>query len=606
VAETVFGLGVFGLTRLAALIKDLHAARTELAHSAVAHERLRFARDLHELLGLRLSAIAPKGELAHRLVTRDPDRARRELSEILQIARRALADVRAVARGYREINLDEASRAASSVLAAAEVDVRMTFKHGELPVRIRSVLAAVLREGASNVLRHSDAERCEITLRQTGDRVLLDIVNDGIVTPEADAAVHEGGIAALSERVAELNGQLTAGVDDDGRFHLRLNIPVSRDGEPDPDTEPARPTAPGATRRALGVASVVFCGSFVQNTLKLLATMPSDVSRLAFSVGYMAVLLALQLGYFLRPGIRLRGPVSYAILPVQAALVFLPLVQFGVEWVALPGFLAGSALLVLRPWAGWSVFTLVLGVIAGAMAVQGLSLLDITFIVGGAMVNGLVVYGLTWMVRSAAELGATRRQLADAAVAEERLRFARDLHDLLGLSLSAITLKSELAHRLVAANPVRAREELTEILAISRLALADVRSVAGGHRELSLSEESRSAESLLAAAEVDVRMDLHYGELPTQVGTVLATVLREGVTNVLRHSKGEYCEISVRQQENAVLLDIVNDGVTEEPEVSRNGSGLGNLAARVGMLGGEITAGICPDGRFRLRARVPL
>ena len=91
------------------------------------------------------------------------------------------------------------------------------------------------------------------------------------------------------------------------------------------------------------------------------------------------------------------------------------------------------------------------------------------------------------------------------AVAEERLRFARDLHDLLGLSLSAITLKSELTRRLLDTDPDRAAEELTEILGLARQALADVRSVASGYRELSLDNESRSARSVLAAADVEVR-----------------------------------------------------------------------------------------------------
>src|SRR5205823_5301028 len=126
----------------------------------------------------------------------------------------------------------------------------------------------------------------------------------------------------------------------------------------------------------------------------------------------------------------------------------------------------------------------------------------------GVVISGLATFGLTWMVRSVTELRAARTRLAQAAVAEERLRFARDLHDLLGLSLSAITLKSELARRLVTVDPDKARDELTEILAISRLALADVRLVASGYRELSLQEESRSAESLLAAADVDVRIEL--------------------------------------------------------------------------------------------------
>jgi signal transduction histidine kinase len=610
VATVMFGLELYGLTRLAGLIAELHKARTELAWSAVAHERLRFARDLHELLGLRLSAIAPKGELAHRLVAKDTDRARQELSEILEISRRALADVRSVARGYRDQNLEEASRTAGSVLAAASVDVRMLVKHGELPVRIRSLMAAVLREGATNVLQHSVAERCEITLTQTGDQLSLDMINDGILDLDAAAGPHEGdggGLGTLAEQVAALDGELTAGLDEDGRFRLHLSVPVAPDQKPPAEAEPAEEVSRGAIQRAIALVAVVFCGLLAQATLRI-AFLTNDDTKIQLAAGYMSVLVALQLLYFVRPGTRLRSPKSYAILPLQAALVFTPLVQFGVAWVALPGFLLGSVLLVLPPRLGWTVFALIVGVIGAAAASQPMAELGGAFSVVGAVVSGLVVYGLSWMVRSMAELRAARLGLARAAVAEERLRFARDLHDLLGLSLSAITLKSELAHRLVTADPARAREELTEILSISRLALADVRSVAGGQQELSLAEESRTAESLLVAAEVDVRMNLRYGELPAQVGTVLATVLREGVTNVLRHSKGEYCEITVRQQDHSVLLDIINDGVTETPELSsRNGgSGLGNLSARVGMIGGELTAGVCPDGRFRLHARVPL
>jgi signal transduction histidine kinase len=606
VSALVFGLELYGLTRLAGHISELHAARTELARVAVAHERLRFARDLHEVLGLRLSAIAPKGELARRLVTKDPDRARRELSEILEMSRRAVADVRSVARGYRELNLDEASRAASSVLAAASVDVRMTVKHGELPVRIRSLLAAVLREGASNVLQHSIAGRCEIALRQSGDQVFLDIVNDGVIDPEdAAAGLHEGGIDRLTEQVATLGGELTAGLDSEGQFHLRMRVPVSPAEEPVTDPELPEPVPRYARQLATVLLTVVLCGLFFQAALHLADL--TDHGQFAAGVTYMLVMLLLQLLYIGRPGTQLRSPRSYAVLLLQACLAFLPTVQFGLAWVALPGFVGGNVLLILPARAAWPAYTLLACGVGAASAVQGGSWVNVGYNVIGVAFISFAVYGLTWVVRAVAELRAARVQLAQAAVAEERLRFARDLHDLLGLSLSAITLKTELAHRLAAADPARAREELDEILAISRLALADVRSVAGGHHELSLTEECRTAESLLAAAEVDVRMDLRYGEIPELVGTVLATVLREGVTNVLRHSKGEYCEITVREHDRSVLLDIVNDGVTEAPEVSRNGgSGLGNLSARVAMIGGELTTGQWTEGRFRLRAKVPL
>jgi signal transduction histidine kinase len=609
VASSVVAFEVYGLTRLAGLVTELHAARTELATVAVAHQRLRFARDLHDLLGQSLSAIAPKGELAHRLVRRNPERARQELSEILDISRRALADVRAVAHGYREVSLEEESTTAESVLASSRVEVRMERNLGEMPAHVRTLLAAVLREGVANVLDHSDAERCEVIMRQSGERVALDIVNDG-VDPALVSGPYEGSkLTALAERVTALDGELRAGLDANGRFHLRLTVPVSRRQDPPARTEEDTGEPVPETRVRLGqaVMTVVFIGIGVISALRLAALVDLDTQlfQYAVSVGYLLMMLAIQLFYFSRPTTRLRQPTSYALLVVQACLVHLPALQFGVGWQPLAGFLAGSAVLVLPPVLGWSAFGAVMVSAGSLQAVHTGSAVEVVNAAAGIVINGLVAYGLTWMVRSMTELRAARVQLAHTAVAEERLRFARDLHDLLGLSLSAITLKTELAHRLVTAAPEKAREELTEILAISRLALADVRLVASGYRELSLDEEFQAAESLLVAADVDVKLDVNYGELPSQVGTLLATVLREGVTNVLRHSKGERCEITVQRHERGVCMEIVNDGVPEAHVKRTNGSGIDNLSFRVALLGGELTAGLEPDGRFRLRARVP-
>jgi signal transduction histidine kinase len=607
VATFIVALEVYSLTRLAGVISELHEARSELANAAVAEERLRFARDLHELLGLSLSAIAPRGELAYRLVGKDPERARQELSEILDVSRRALANVREVAHGYRDLNLDEESRTAESVLASSRVEVRMELNHGELPVPVRSLLVVVLREGVANVLEHSDAERCDVIMRQSGDRVCLDIVNDG-VEPDSvpPGPVQRGGLKKLAERVAAVGGELTAGLEPDDRFRLRLTVPVApaEPGEHEVDAEAVAPRRAALLARALLVA--VLCGSTLLAALRLAGVTDAGQSGTYWlTVGCMLALLAIQLLYFSRPNVRLRSGLSYLLLAVQAVLVYLPSVAFDVPGHALPGFLAGSALLVLPAIPAWTTFAGV--AVANGLVQISTGGLAVGFVFGstGALISGLATFGLTWMVRSVTELRAARIRLAQAAVAEERVRFARDLHDLLGLSLSAITLKSELAQRLVTVAPDKARDELTEILAISRLALADVRLVASGYRELSLQEESRSAESLLAAADVAVRIELRHGELPEQVGSVLATVLREGVTNVLRHSKGERCEITLEQRDHVVYLDIVNDGVVDSPVLNRSGSGIHNLSYRVALLGGELTAGVEPDGRFRLRAKVP-
>jgi signal transduction histidine kinase len=601
------GLYVYGLTRLARLVTALHEARDELAKSAVAHERLRFARDLHDLLGLSLSAIAPKGELALRLVRRNPGRAERELSEILEISRRALADVRSIARLYREISLNEETETIATMLAASNVDLRVDLDQSELPTHMRTQLSALLREGVAYVLRHWEVEHCEIVLRQEGGSISVDFINDDTgVTPSEE----DDDLDNLRAVVSRAAGQLSLEVDPGGRLRLLVTLPIT-DRPPAAPAESAGETGESiphmATKLATGLVVAVFFGFFLQAVLRMLY-LTTDVWELALGTTYLLAALLLQLAYFSRPGTRLRSQTGYLLLCLLALLVYLPWLQFQQAWTGLPGFLAGSALLVLRPAAGWSVFVAVAATVAWAKVGFGALLpKDIVQDIITTVDIGLITYGLTWMARTVRELRAARQELAEVALAETRLRFARDLHDLLGLSLSAITLKSELAYRLILLDPRRSSTELTEVLEISRHALADVRSVASGYHEMSLEEECRTAESLLTTAGLSVTMDIDYGEPPADVSTVLATVLREGVTNVLRHSKGECCEIAIRTYEDGVVLHVVNDGVTKPSDRDRDGwgSGIRNMSDRVAALGGQLTAQYEGDGRFGLCAKIP-
>ncbi len=603
------GLAVYGLTRLARLVTTLHEARDELAKTAVAHERLRFARDLHELLGLSLSAIAPKGALILRLVRRNPARAKQELAEILEISRRALADVRSIARMYREISLDDEKETLASMLAASDVELKVELDHGELPPHMRTALAAVLREGVAYVLRHSRVERCEIVVRQYGETVAVDIVNDGVETvPDGE----DGGYDSLETMVSRMSGELAVGTVSDGRFRLHVTLPVTgtrQQGSTQPD-HGVEAVPHLATKLAAFLGFTVFFGFFVQAVMRLyFLPVPLDTVQVVISIAYLTAALAIQLAYFSRPGTRLNSRTAYAVFAAQALVVYVPMVQFQEAWTGVAGFLAGSALLVFRPVLGWTIFAAVVGTVAWAFVGYGaIPPNEIGFNIITTINNGLITYGLTWMARSVRQLRAARQEQAEVALAETRLRFARDLHDLLGLSLSAITLKSELAYKLVLLDPARARDEMAEVLDISRHALADVRSVASGYHEMSLEEECRTAQSLLATADLDVRMAIEYGDLPPEVRTVLATVLREGVTNVLRHSKGECCEIAIRAEGDRVHLLIVNDGVTEpddDDDGDHWGSGIRNMSDRVATVGGELVAGFQGDGRFRLCARVP-
>jgi len=325
----------------------------------------------------------------------------------------------------------------------------------------------------------------------------------------------------------------------------------------------------------------------------------------------VVVLLAMQMFWMSRWAAELPAKYRYAALFAEACLVYLPIIQFKQAWQGQPGFLVGALLIALPPLFGWIGSGLVVISLGFMQAALTGAALDIAYIALATILTGVVSYVMAWFVALVNQMQSAREELAELAVARERMRFTRDLHDLLGFNLSAITLKTELALRLVQNQPARARDELVEILQISRQALTDVRAVTRSYREMSLADECESARLVLAAAEVRVQMELNYRELPIRVSTVLATVLREGITNLLRHSKAESCEIFVRQVGALVSFDMRNDGASTVAHDPRQdgypgGSGLRNLSARVAELGGELTAERQRGNEFRLYATIPL
>ncbi|MFJ4712038.1 sensor histidine kinase [Streptomyces sp. NPDC088785] len=296
-----------------------------------------------------------------------------------------------------------------------------------------------------------------------------------------------------------------------------------------------------------------------------------------------------------------------AALGAQALLTYLPIFVFKAQWGGMAGFLAGSLLLLLPSRLGWALYAAVGLSMALPPAFEGRPFLDSFYLGQSTLLTGLVVFGLTRLTELVRVLHDTRGELARMAVTKERLRFSRDLHDLLGYSLSAITLKTELIHRLVPTHPQRALTEIHDVLAISRQSLADVRTVASGLRDMSLVEEVANAEGLLTAAEVNVRVEMHAGAMSQQVSTVLAAVLREAITNLLRHSKADTCLIETVQENGRVRMRVENNGVDPDyrDPSAHSGSGLGNLTTRMHEIGGELRTDTGPDHTFRLVAEAP-
>ncbi|WP_333738576.1 sensor histidine kinase, partial [Streptomyces sp. IBSBF 2806] len=173
---------VFSVWLLDAVFR-LDEARDTRARLAVAEERLRFGRDLHDVMGRNLAVIALKSELAVQLARRGRPDAVEQMIEVQRIARESQREVRDVVRGYREADLGIELAGAQGVLTAAGIACEVSGEPGGLPAEVQSALGWVVRETTTNVLRHGDAGRCSVTLRRTAEGVVLTVENDGAEGP---------------------------------------------------------------------------------------------------------------------------------------------------------------------------------------------------------------------------------------------------------------------------------------------------------------------------------------------------------------------------------------------------------------------------------------
>jgi len=184
------------------------------------------------------------------------------------------------------------------------------------------------------------------------------------------------------------------------------------------------------------------------------------------------------------------------------------------------------------------------------------------------------------------KLTKANEEIAHLAKVAERERIARDLHDVLGHTLSVITLKSELAGKLMERDPGRARREIGEVEEISRKALADVRDAIRGYRSQGLAAELARAKATLETAGVIVQCDAATTmKLPAMQESVLALALREAVTNVVRHAQAHTCRLRLEQQNGSCRLEIHDDG---RGSSNGEGNGLRGMRERVEMLGGTL------------------
>ncbi|WP_146211145.1 sensor histidine kinase [Quadrisphaera granulorum] len=284
-----------------------------------------------------------------------------------------------------------------------------------------------------------------------------------------------------------------------------------------------------------------------------------------------------------------------------AALVVLSAISFvgaGIDGAATFVFLAVYALFALPRLAG---VVITVGLVVGCLVAPFVDprLGDLDGIALSTALAGTTIFGVTATARGGRALAMAQRDLARLAVVEERGRVARDLHDLLGHSLTVVTLKAQLAARLVEADPARAVAEMEEVERLSRDALADVRAALAGYREASLGTELAGARQALAAAGITAHLPASVdAELPAEVREVFAWAVREGITNVVRHSAAQHCWVELTPNE----LVISDDG--RGPVAGSAGSGLTGLSERARLAGASVTTGRSSAGGFRLSVTV--
>jgi two-component system sensor histidine kinase DesK len=289
-------------------------------------------------------------------------------------------------------------------------------------------------------------------------------------------------------------------------------------------------------------------------------------------------------------------------------ITYVPAPLFALRWGTMHWFVVASLLMVLPPRLALPAVAIdTVGVAAWlnppSTINPTLTVWAFTHDVIILLASGASLYGAARLVVYADELRATRAELAQLAIERERLRISRDLHDLLGHSLSAVALKGDLAHGLLERREVeRAGAEIQSLVSVARAAFHDLRQIVHREPAVSLASELDRCTDILAAVGIETRIAMHAGDVPPKVDELFAWAVREGVTNIVRHSTATACSISIARRAGQLRLEIENDGAAA---VSPAGSGLMGLVARAAALSGSARGQPAGGDHFILIVDVP-
>jgi two-component system sensor histidine kinase DesK len=290
-------------------------------------------------------------------------------------------------------------------------------------------------------------------------------------------------------------------------------------------------------------------------------------------------------------------PLGWAAVGTLAALTVAITPAIGESALGMLAFVAVTALFSLPRRPALIICGLLIAApVAVPAAIPGWEVrYDLSFSI---MLACLVVFGVIQVLQRNSELAAAHQEIARLAVVDERNRFARDLHDLLGHSLTVVAVKAELAGRLVRLAPERAENEIGDVERLARQALRDVRAAVAGYVEVALAAELAGARAALDAAGIEADLPDDVDAVPAARRELFGWVVREGVTNVVRHSGAKRCHIRVTPSQ----IEITDDG---GGAAASSGRGLAGLGERVAAAGGSLAVSSVPGQGFTLRVRVP-
>ncbi|HET9842451.1 MAG TPA: sensor histidine kinase [Nocardioides sp.] len=321
-------------------------------------------------------------------------------------------------------------------------------------------------------------------------------------------------------------------------------------------------------------------------------------ATLLFAAIYLTVFLLMR---WRRVGDPFRTPVQrqhgVILVLTEAALGVIMCAAIGQKGDAAAVYVAVTCVMCLEVrWAWLAAAVVAFGTYGATIWLPGWERDD--GILFGTLVATLAIWGITQAINRNIEILQVREENARLALEDERNRFARDLHDILGHSLTVITVKAELANRLVDVDVDRAKGELADLERLSRDALADVRRAVEGYRELTLPGEIARARMALSAAEIVAELPNTTDDVPSDRRELFAWAVREGITNVIRHSGARRCSVVLGEHEVEVRDDGRGAGSTGV------GNGLTGLRERAAALGGTVLTESLHPG-FSLRVVVP-